>query len=795
MLANVTLELSLKPFWEADPEPVCRRMFRQWLPLIGQARQVSVMLWTADGSELLDYAGRLDDEIEWARYIGGATPRQPVPGDPEGVCLHSRAYLYRDNPPVHTYRSLAAIVATLKRVGAEVTGLPVRVGSTFDPGPEFARSSFKYERHPEVCLAETMGRASFVCCYATLHADDRAYAGFPQGIPEGTTVGTFLGRQSQHFLRDLGFDYLWLSNGFGFGLETWASRGALFDGSEFDPDARAELRERQLGFWRDFRAECPAYPLEVRGTNLTTGIDLATDAVPMDEIYAGGWLELPPPNSPWAALNRDFGFELAGYLSHIAELPGEGYPFRFYTHDPWWLNSPWLDRYGREPHDIYLPLSVARLGAGGAVSPLTSVSLLSVDDSYGELPDQVPLECQPHLLEALRCMPDEAGPLVWVYPWAEYDERTFGPEPRLAEVFAGDWMVRGFINAGLPLNSVVSTTNWLAAADLPLWRERVLVTPAPDAGTPLSAALLAHAAAGGAVLLYGSLAAADERWLELLGLARAEPLEGEFEVEVAADALDRVGDGSRGRRLAYASLLGGGGLAEAIADGTAALASARGAGGVRALAASAGNVGWVRGADSFHFPLRGHLLTRLSGADIYPTPRLARAVLDRLGWRVGHDLLSADQTGPIAAWSRHANAWYLAAYSPDTTVGLRLRLPGGAPMLVGYEAQLVAGDARYQPPRALHRECRLLVEQTAGVVSCTEQHSGEIGICRRLFLRGLDRATVRFYPEPGSEARVIFMQDARYPYQVGNFLTPAREDLAGPVLTVHDVSGSLMVAW
>ncbi|HAZ62639.1 MAG TPA: hypothetical protein DCZ72_03370, partial [Armatimonadetes bacterium] len=159
MLANVTLELSLKPFWEADPEPVCRRMFRQWLPLIGQARQVSVMLWTADGSELLDYAGRLDDEIEWARYIGGATPRQPVPGDPEGVCLHSRAYLYRDNPPVHTYRSLAAIVATLKRVGAEVPGLPVRVGSTFDPGPEFARSSFKYERHPEVCLAETMGRA------------------------------------------------------------------------------------------------------------------------------------------------------------------------------------------------------------------------------------------------------------------------------------------------------------------------------------------------------------------------------------------------------------------------------------------------------------------------------------------------------------------------------------------------------------------------------------------------------------------------------------------------------------
>ena len=28
------------------------------------------MLWTADGSEILDYRGRLDDRVEWARYIG-----------------------------------------------------------------------------------------------------------------------------------------------------------------------------------------------------------------------------------------------------------------------------------------------------------------------------------------------------------------------------------------------------------------------------------------------------------------------------------------------------------------------------------------------------------------------------------------------------------------------------------------------------------------------------------------------------------------------------------------------------
>ena len=29
------------------------------------------------------------------------------------------------------------------------------------------------------------------------------------------------------------------------------------------------------------------------------------------------------PNSPWAALNGDFGLELIGWMSHIAELPGD----------------------------------------------------------------------------------------------------------------------------------------------------------------------------------------------------------------------------------------------------------------------------------------------------------------------------------------------------------------------------------------------------------------------------------------------------------------------------------------
>ncbi|NUQ01997.1 MAG: hypothetical protein HUU35_19290, partial [Armatimonadetes bacterium] len=507
-LRNVTLELSLKPFFdpsEATARAVCRKLFGQWLPLLREAEQVSVLLWCSDGSEILEYRGDLDASFEWARYIGGANPRQAVPNDPEGKALHSRPYLYRDEPAVFTYRWLRQLVAILKEEGHAVTGLPVRVGETFDPGPEFAKSPFKYERHNEICLGGTMGVTSFVCCYGELKADDVPYAGFPNGIPEGTPVGTFLGRQACRFAADLGFDYLWLSNGFGFGSETWALRGVLFDGERFDSAKAPEYAELNLSFWRHFRAECPDLPIETRGTNLSTGIDLSSDGVPLRDIYRGGFGLEPPPNSPWAALNGDFGVELVGWMSKIAELPGEGYPFRFYTHDPWWLNSPWLDRYGREPHDIYLPLSVCRLDAAGAAQTPDSILFLTADDSYGEMPDQVPNEVIPHILTGRRDAPDEAGPLVWVYPFDEYHDWTFGEPSRLGEVFFGDWLCRGAVNRGLPLNTVISTRNLIALMQSEPARllSSVLLSPVPQADSPWEAALLRHLEAGGQVLLYG----------------------------------------------------------------------------------------------------------------------------------------------------------------------------------------------------------------------------------------------------------------------------------------------------
>ena len=144
-------------------------------------------------------------------------------------------------------------------------------------------------------------------------------------------------------------------------------------------------------------------------------------------------------------------------MSHIAEIPGDTYPFRFYTHDPWFLNSPWLDRYEREAHDIYLPMAVSRIDAKGKTHIPSAVNLLTIDDSFGEMPDIVPLEVMPKIIDCLETAPDEPGPLVWVHPFREYHDMTFKDPSRIAEVFFGDSFVSEAVNQGLPLNTVVSS--------------------------------------------------------------------------------------------------------------------------------------------------------------------------------------------------------------------------------------------------------------------------------------------------------------------------------------------------
>ncbi|MBQ4437096.1 MAG: hypothetical protein II879_13530 [Clostridia bacterium] len=67
MFQSVTLEMSLKPFRITTPEyieRVCAGVFEQWKPLLKNRKDVSVLLWASDGSEILDYAGDLSQRFE-----------------------------------------------------------------------------------------------------------------------------------------------------------------------------------------------------------------------------------------------------------------------------------------------------------------------------------------------------------------------------------------------------------------------------------------------------------------------------------------------------------------------------------------------------------------------------------------------------------------------------------------------------------------------------------------------------------------------------------------------------------
>lgn len=804
-MRRVVLELSLKSFRSIGDTEIrenCRDILRQWQALVRSCEEVAFLIWAADGSEILDYRGRAADPFEWAKWIGIANG--PWEQEHAKRCLHNWRSAYMESPPVFTYERLAFVVRALKEETQRFAGKPCRVGALFDPGPEFAESSFKYERHPEISPGSTMGKGRWVNCSAILRGDNVAYAGFPDGIPDDTSFGIFLGRQSQRFLTDLGFDYLWFSNGFAFALAAWNVTGEVFDGKEFDTSRAPQVRDAILRFWRDFRRECPEFPIETRGSNLSTGMDLSAHASPVREIYGGGFNLTAPVNSPWAALNGDYGLELVGWLSHIAALPkNEIIPFRFYIHDPWWANSPWLDRYGREPHDIYLPLAINRIDAAGATTRPDSVSILTVDDSWGRRPDVVPNEVTPHLQRALADFPDAPGLVTWIYPFNEYHEWTFGSEGRVQEVFFGDWFMRAAVNQGFPLSTVVTTENFLQARQTKpaLFRASILTCPVPEPGSPLAAALIEEVRNGGRVLLYGPLTHADPQLLNTLGLKPAKPLAGVLQIKSSLEPDRWAGDAAAPDQIHVREITSGGGVDAVCLDSSREGLLAQVAAGedvraftvVRSVGPHSGQIGWVRGGLSEEIKESEMLPVRDDPATWFGAERIMRLVLAEYG--VLLRFIKPDPTvpDPLVIAARCRNAVYFSGFSPSTNVTMQWSFPDGVPVPVGCDVWLEGGTGSMALPRAWHRECRVFVRQsTRAEVGCREKYAGTTDVDRRLIVTGLVDATVVFLPEPDSARRVRFQEEGDY---LGMGREIPVESHPGDQLVAVGISGSLLISW
>ncbi len=794
-MKNITLEMSMKPFKRLDDEyveGVVRRMFCDWRSLLNTAESVGVMLYIADGSEILDYNGDMSAELEWCRYIGTRVPyinANSLRLDPKLETLMTSGYFYIDEPPVLTLGAVKRIVSVIKSVGEEMfPDKRVIVGEMFDPGGEFTDSDFKYRLHPECCESEFSGSGDMVCCFSTLKGDGVSYAGFPDGIPEGTPFGRFFGRQCRAFCRDMGFDFLWFSNGFGFGVDSWSSTGAVFDGESFRCDNLEAAKEKNIGFWREFRRECPDIEIQTRGSNMTAGIDYSSDAVPLYEIYKSVDNLLPPPNSPWAAIDGDFGLELAGFMSRVAEMPGEDYLFRYYLHDPWFMNSPWYDRYEGQPHDIYLPLSTSVINGEGRVITPSNIHIFSVDNSLGDMPESCVREPLPHIFKAIKDFPDAPSPVVWVYPFREY--LGCKDSEGIKEVYSEDWFIRGAINSASAISSIVSTDNFISSYRLKpdSYSASVLVTPVPESGSEFESELLSFIERGGRAVLYGSPRRASERVRTLIGVESAEGRSGRM--RIGLEHPDSV-KGGYPCVINHNSTISAGDMEEVLREG--ADVEPLGYAGDRLLGTVGCGFAWVRATVSCRYKKGELLLSPDDEKELFRCENLLRYALSRLGVCVHFEKRKRDSRIPVLMISRSDNAFMLSAYVPDTTVKTRLRLPGGAPVLMGYETELADGMSTYSFPRAVHAECRVLVRQNSGILSCREIAPVDHIMRRRIELSGLESATVRFYAESEYTEGIDIRLNSEFPHVISEKLEARYvREAEGGYYEVEDVSGTLL---
>ena len=805
---RVCLELSLKPFgYDKSPagiEAVCRDYYKKWSALFEYASGCSVLLWTSDGSEILEFTGNLDDSFEWCQYIGIGNWDRSLKGEAakNARSLHQLPIRYMENPPEMTYRDLKNIIEALKRVGKEMTGFDVQVGETFDPGPEFAYSAFKYERHPEIAKGDLMGKKQWLHCAARLHAEDKAYAAYPNGIPEGTHIGEFLGRQFMALKKALGFDYLWLSNGFGFSLSSWDWKGELFDGETFDFTHAEAIRAAISEFWKYFNAEIGDTVIETRGSNLSTGMDIAAHGCPIDEIYRQNIVA--PPNSPWAAMDYRFGLELSGFMSHIAVLPKNGYSFRYYSHDPWWLNSPWFDRYDRSPHDIYLPLAVTRLDKDCAVTHPYALDFLTADDSFGRIPARGANEMTPHILTAFNDFPDEAGLVTWVYPFDAYCKIGLS-DGNIQRMFMDDWFMESAIDYGFPVNTVISDGNFIAADKKKLLRT-VLVTPVPEADSPLEDALFEALSSGAKVMLYGSTRFASEKLRAAVGVTLADtPLDAELTVHNTLP-LDRAEKGCCSDILTHDSLVSGGGIYE-LADaegGVQILCTVSGAVCERVYAtfnkSCGGGLFWVRGSFPHKRESNGHLPALRKQSERFVPSVLLRSGLSLFGYPMVFDCYDIDDKLPLLMFSRCRGALYFNLFSKDATIRLNMTTPDGAPAPDNCEFMLENDVGTYNMARWQHTDCRIFIKQAARSKISVKKNNPEthFDTDERLDMAGLENATVTFYPPAGGTAFMQNYAPDRPDWEVGPHRGPNVNAVYDPergCYTVSGVTGKLIILW
>lgn len=825
----ITLETSIKPFKDLTSEGIKKCVNKycdNWVHLINRSDEVAILLWVSDGNEIYEWRGNLKERLICANSIGFCNYDNPdmIMYNPDIEHYRvNKSVPYSSNPPKLTFAHLKEIINTFKIQIAERFNKPVRVGATIDPGPEFAPCRFKIEKHPELLLADNPNiplKMRFMTHQAILSSDKEIYAGFPDGIPEGTSFGTFLGRQFATCKRDLGFDYIWFSNGFGYTHYPWDYKGEVFNGEVFNSEEALNQNKLLGEFWDDFRQECPDAPIEVRGSNFSLGMDISSDGCSHDLVMKKAFPEAPPCNPPWGS--RALGLEMTSFLSRIAKPYTDHLLFRFYLNDPWFASTPWEDYYAREPFDIYSPTTASRILEDGSIQATDRLALLSVDTEKGELVTSQAIEVMPHLIRILDEMPDAPGPFIWVYPHDEYHEILNNKQNHLDYPFMHDWFMTQAINSGLPLNTVISSDVFNNLADSNKLPNAIYIAPVPVKTWQYEDKLINFIKHGGKVLLYGPVEKASQAILILLGIElNKNGLDGDFEVETyfkqdiftkpaeSCDYLDAnnapVGlnadidkDQHSSQRIFRHYSIGSGGalFAEKSKSSTTSICVELSQNNKKRVYGifdtkkewNNGAIAWIRG--SVHF---NPLNPKAQEPEIDPVGYFKtsndwmRRILSKFGWDFLQNRESENNKQALLFIKRHDNAFYFTGHKPDTTVTTSIKTPYGAPLYNESQTIIKDGYAFDNFGTSFYNEVRVFVKMEDGIVSSKELPVPK-DLQRHLSISGLKNADLIFFPTIGAK---LFLKKNIYDNNTIPNLIESRDNS----FSLKQYSGIIYISW
>ncbi|MCE5259160.1 MAG: hypothetical protein LLG44_08900 [Chloroflexi bacterium] len=795
---NAGFSVTMRYFPDNNPEhvrSVVTAMFELWRPLIERAQSISVGLTIGNGEHIYRWTGNLDDEFEWDHYKGHNNQQyahfsfDPIPLRP-----------FKENWFHFTYRDLQLIIRVIKQTAQDMFGLPLTIGSLCEPGPEFCESLFRYVWHPEVVSFMGGGHGVSIDYKSTLHADTRQYGAYPCGIPEGEPFGRFLGKQVAHFSRVMDIQNISFSNGLGFGTYPWNLVGRNFDGTHFGLASYTELAADILDFWLMYKNEAPVQKVSAQGSNWPVGIDLAAKGVPLKDLYDRRLLDFPLGYTVSVFFDDSVGFAMAANMSRIAHAPN--WDLSFYLHDPWYPQNPWEDfPYDRNAFDLYAPASISLIGAEGELIKPYAFGTFMHDENANLQPETV-RSFMPHLETALDHLADQVGPLTWLYPFQEYHSLMAACPEQADTLWFGDAFTAKAIDAGLPLNSVVSTEYLAKALETGVLDGTILYTPVPPASASYWKPLTRWIDNGGQVMFYGPLNHADQALLDLLGLQLSTPLEGEL--DFSWKRMDLVPKPVRSGRqlLKHAATTSAGGVCEVLQSGAGSTVLATVAKGedtrVYALSTRQGKVSWCRGTTPFEITggqwIANHDISKyVNGA------RLPRLVLAAMGWQIDHLYQTPEQRDPQGFISRHRNAFIMNGYKPDNTVEYALKFPDGAPIFTGDDTLLIDGRAHYHLDKSYRKECRVFVQQQSGRIQCRKTLNHEFSESE-IAINGLQDAQVTLYlPLDKIEGAYIRQPSRQTTAQDTAEGAAGQLNCAdvrqGDKLVLKNLSGSLVVRW